>query len=128
MITDRLNILLHCISSCAKSIQAHSEDVTDAQAAELQELYEALHTLQEAVVFGTKPEPAPSVHVWTRPFHGISHCGALSTENVWVTVQDFKEFAQLRIHRPNSGFETENKIYTTVAAAKAAGEKILDKL
>jgi hypothetical protein len=111
--------------ACIKSIQAHGEDVTDEQFAELRELYEALSKLQRAVVFKEVPV---SAHKWTRAFHGLQHLGALSTEKVWVTVRDFGgDFATLSINYPGCGFTPEVKRYTNLAAAKLAGEKIMEK-
>ena len=121
---DLVNILLHCTKSCIISIQAHAADVTEEQYRALREPYEALLDLQKQIVFGEEPKPSDE---WTRSFHGVSHFGALSTVKTWLTVVDYGSFAELHIHSPGSGFSPAERRYSTVAAAKTAGEKIMEK-
>ena len=127
MNTDHRNICLTSMVSCIESIRSHGDDITAAQFDELREQYDALLRLQQEIVLGLDPEPKPE-HKWTRAFHGLQHLGALSTEKMWVTVRDFGgDFATLSINHPGCGFSPEVKKYTDLAAAKRAGEKIMEK-
>ena len=108
------------------SIQAHADDVTEEQYRALKEPYDNLLRLQEEIVFGKQPEP--SEHTWTRAYQGVSHCGDFGTEKTWLTAIDYGSFALLHIHHPGCGFSPDERKYDTIAAAKTAGEKILDNL
>jgi len=63
---------------------------------------------------------------WTSEHHGVSHLGEYGLKKTWVTVEDYDSFAILSENYPGCGFIPKQKTYPDVAAAKRAGEIIME--
>ena len=65
---------------------------------------------------------------WSREYCGLIHLSDRRS-GVSVTVQDFTGSACLKIYYPNSGaFSPERKWFSTVNAAKKAGEQVMRRV
>ena len=65
----------------------------------------------------------PDRFPWSRPSHGVQHCGSGSPRDYWATVEDYGSFAVLSLWSPGCAFHPEQSTLATADEARTVGRR-----